>query len=112
MKTIIAGSRGITDYGFVLRAYEDCEWTVTEIVSGGAGGVDKLGEKIASEYNVPLKVFPYPSEFGRRGGPIRNEQMAKYADALIAVWDGKSRGTKNMIQEAEKHKLRIRIYLY
>lgn len=53
--------------------------------------------------DIPVKRFPADwDRHGRAAGPIRNCQMAQYADALIAIWDGKSRGTKNMIDEMNK----------
>ena len=60
-----------------------------------------------------IRTFPANwAEFGKGAGLIRNKKMAKYADALIAFWDGKSKGTKNMIQQAEEFGLKIRIYRY
>jgi hypothetical protein len=58
-----------------------------------------------------VKVFP--ADWGRyknAAGPIRNEQMAKYADALLAVWDWESKGTGNMVKLAQKYKLRTILY--
>jgi predicted Rossmann fold nucleotide-binding protein DprA/Smf involved in DNA uptake len=58
MKVIVAGSRDITDYVWVLRAISEAKFKITEIVSGGAKGVDSLGEMYAKENGIPLKVFP------------------------------------------------------
>lgn len=111
MKTIIAGSRGITDYLTVLKAIEQSEFPVTEIVSGSARGVDALGERFATEEKLPLYIFPADwNRYGKRAGYIRNELMAENADALIAVWDGKSRGTKNMIDIAGNKGLKVFVY--
>jgi YspA, cpYpsA-related SLOG family len=99
MKVIVAGSRTITDYDKVVDALYYTNFSPREIVSGGAPGVDKLGEQYAIECTLGIKVFPADWEkHGRSAGFIRNKQMAEYADALIAVWDGKSRGTENMIR--------------
>ena len=99
MKVIIAGSRSITDYNMVKDAVNMIQWPITEIVSGGANGVDKLGEQYAIEHIIDLKVFPADwNTYGKSSGFRRNQEMAKYADALIAVWDGESRGTKHMIE--------------
>jgi predicted Rossmann fold nucleotide-binding protein DprA/Smf involved in DNA uptake len=57
MKTIVAGSRSITDIQTVSDAVEQCGWTITEIVSGGATGVDTLGENIANAYGIPLTIM-------------------------------------------------------
>ncbi len=112
MRVIIAGGRDITDYNLVRTAYEKSGFVATEIVSGGARGVDYLGECLAKNLNIPIKVFPADwDEYGKKAGPIRNSQMANYADALIAVWNGESKGTGNMIVQARGKGLDIFIYL-
>jgi len=111
MKTIIAGSRTIKNYVTVLDAIIKSKFDITEVVSGTAKGVDELGEVYAKINNIPIKQFPADWEtHGRSAGFIRNSQMAIYADALIAIWDGKSRGTEQMIKEAKKRKLAVFLY--
>ena len=106
MRVIIAGSRDFNDYDFVVETIEMSGLNITTVVSGGARGVDALGEQYAEEMNLPLKVYPANwNEHGKSAGPIRNAKMAQNADALIAIWDGESRGTKNMIDTAHKRKL-------
>jgi predicted Rossmann fold nucleotide-binding protein DprA/Smf involved in DNA uptake len=101
MKTIIAGCRDVNDYNAVVEAVRDSEFQITEVVSGKAAGVDTLGERWAQENGIPVKEFPADwDRYGKRAGPIRNRQMAEYAEALIAVWDEKSAGTMNMISIA------------
>lgn len=108
MKTIIAGSRGIYMTVQEIDAVVlESKIVVTEVVSGGAHGVDRAGEGWAAHSKIPLKRMPADWTKGRRGGPLRNEAMAEYADALIAIWDGTSRGTLDMIRRAEAHGLRI-----
>ena len=108
MKVIIAGSRNIVDYEVVKEAIEESQFTLKTVVSGGAKGVDSLGEQYAEAMNIPLHVYKADWErHGRAAGPIRNRKMAENADALIAIWDGKSRGTKNMIETAQKLKLLV-----
>jgi hypothetical protein len=108
MRVIIAGSRDYHDYNVLLEMIEECGWEITEVVSGGAKGVDALGERYAEEMNIPLKVYNADWEkHGRAAGPIRNKKMAENADALIAIGrvtkDGvMSRGTSNMIETASK----------
>lgn len=106
MKTIIAGSRLFNDYDLLKKQvnhYRFYKGVITEIVSGCAKGADALGEQFAVENGIPLKYFPADWDtHGRAAGPIRNQQMAEYADALIAVWDGASRGTKNMIDNMNR----------
>lgn len=101
MKTIIAGSRDITDYDYVEKAIKESGFNITEVVCRGARGVDTLGASWANTYGVPVKYFPANwDKYGRGAGPIRNKEMALYADALIALWDGISKGTGDMIQQA------------
>jgi hypothetical protein len=108
MKTIIAGSREIANYELVKWAVEKSGLTITEVVSGCARGVDLLGERWADENGIPVKHFPANwAAAPRRAGHIRNQQMADYADALIAVWDGVSAGTDSMIQKATKRGLKV-----
>lgn len=98
MRVIIAGSRSIEDYALVKRAISKCRFEITEVVSGGARGADLLGERWAKENGIPIRQFiPDWEGLGKKAGIMRNEQMAEYADALVAVWDGDSRGTMNMI---------------
>jgi hypothetical protein len=111
MKLIIAGGRSCTDFQGVLEAFNIFSGLYgypEEIISGGASGVDKIGEKIADQLNIKLIQFPALWElFGKAAGPKRNEEMADYADALLLYWDGKSRGSKNMKKCAKKHNLLI-----
>ena len=75
----------------------------SEIVSGCARGADTLGKKYANDHNIPVKKFPAEwNKYGRSAGYIRNTEMADYADILVAFWDGKSLGTKHMIDTATK----------
>jgi hypothetical protein len=81
---------------------------IDEIVSGGARGVDALGERYARENNIDLAIFPANwKEFGKSAGYRRNQQMADYADALIALHLNNSKGTSHMIAEAERKNLKI-----
>lgn len=108
MKVIIAGSREIFDYEVVKMAIEESKFEITEVVSGVARGVDSLGERYAYERKIQIKRFPADwDKHGKAAGPIRNIEMANYAEALIAIWDGKSRGTKHMINEAKKKNLKV-----
>ena len=111
MKTIIAGSRNITDYNIVVEAVYASKFDITGIVSGRARGVDQLGEQYAKEHNLKIHEFPADwDKFGKSAGYIRNKEMAKYADVLIAIWDGKSKGTKHMIDLGHKHLLEVFVY--
>lgn len=112
MKVIIAGGRDVKDaFNLVSLATSHCGFEITEVVSGGAKGVDEAGERWAILNDLPVKRFPADwAKNGKSAGPIRNRQMADYADALVAVWDGKSPGTENMINTAEK--LMLQVYVY
>ena len=112
MKVIIAGSRSFTNYQFLylrcsffIGAHEDIT-----IVSGTARGTDRLGERFAKAKGFRIERFPADwDKYGKRAGYVRNEIMAKHADCLIAFWDGKSKGTKHMIDLARKHGLKVRV---
>lgn len=115
MKVVIAGGRDFSNW----EAFHDWmalipAWLyITEVVSGGAAGADTLGEQYAIRYNIPLKIFPADWEKHKRAaGPIRNAHMAEYGDALIAFWDGKSRGTKNMIENMKKRDKHVVLIRY
>ena len=117
-KVIIAGSRGFSNYK-LLR--EKCNEYLREkrekyniiIISGGARGADLLGEKYAQDEGFSLEVFPANwNKFGKSAGFRRNEQMAEVADALIAFWDGNSKGTAHNFELAEKYNNPIKIEKY
>lgn len=114
-RVIVAGSRDFCKSSLLYAALDSLLSKVKEndeivIVSGGAKGADKLGEQYAKERGYKLQVYPADwDQYGKAAGPIRNKQMAENADALVAFWDGKSLGTKNMIDEATKHGLKRRI---
>ena len=113
MKTIIAGSRDISRNEFLdaMIGGPDMGF-ITEVVSGTARGVDTYGEEFAECNDIPIKRFPANwAKFGRSAGFRRNRQMAEYAEALVAVWDGESKGTKNMINQARNLGLQV-IILY
>ena len=115
MKVIIAGGRYFDDYNKLCCYCDNAlqNQINIEIVSGGARGADTLGEKYALERDYNVKRFPAAwNKFGRSAGVIRNAEMANYAEVLIAFWDGKSRGTRNMINLAKKEGLKIYVYYY
>ncbi len=115
MKVIIAGGRNFNDYN---KLRESCDNILVnqkdvEIVSGTAAGADTLGERYAQEKGYEVKKFPAQWDlYGKSAGYKRNQQMAEYADGLIAFWDGKSRGTKHMIDIANKMGLKVRVVRY
>lgn len=111
MKVIIAGSRAITEPECVVIAVYKSGFKITEVVSGGAPGVDRLGEWWAASKRLPIRRFLADwKKYGRSAGVIRNGQMAEYADALVAVWDGTSAGTANMIEQMKRAEKPVFVY--
>ena len=111
MKLIVAGSRDLYFAHYFIDAiegnvfdFDDEDNELTEVVSGDCEtGVDKAGEGWAN--SVGLAVTKFPADWdthGKAAGPIRNKQMAKYADRLLLIWDGKSKGSANMKKEMQK----------
>jgi hypothetical protein len=112
-KLIVAGSRDIdfqTSKDAIRRALKATLWwrRVTEIVHGAARGVDSHADTLFREV-CPVTRFPANWELGRSAGAKRNTQMAEFADGLIAIWDGRSRGTKHMIDVAKKNRLEVHV---
>jgi len=111
MKVIVAGSRNITNRYAVEKAITESGFQIDELVCGMCGsGADLIAYLWASPRLIPIKEFPADWETsGKKAGPIRNQRMVNYADALIAIWDGQSAGTKDVIEKAKKKKLKIYI---
>ena len=112
MRTIIAGSRTITDPAIVRKAIRQSRFQITRVISGGCRGVDKLAEGWALENQVPVTVVkPDWDELGKAAGPVRNAEMADIADALIAIRaPGISKGTDSMIRIAQGRGLKVFVY--
>ena len=111
MKVIIAGSRDIVDKWTIVEAVGATDWIIDEVVSGGARGVDRLGEEWAVIHHIPVKQFVADwDKHGKAAGIIHNNDMACYADALIAIWDGKSKGTLYMINSMVNLKKPVYVY--
>ena len=117
-KVIIAGTRSFADYSLLCSS---CDRFLSRkgqthdiiIVSGTARGADRLGEQYAKERGYQVQPFSADWEKnGRAAGYMRNADMANYSDALIAFWDGKSRGTAHMINTAKKKRLPVRIVMF
>ena len=103
MKVIVAGSRSVRDLAPVEEAIQQSGFQITELVSGGARGVDRLAEQWARGRGIPVRTFrPDWVRAGRGAGFASNREMADYADALVAVWDGQSRGTAHMVEAMRK----------
>ena len=129
IKVIIAGSRTYSDYAtlsnivdhiFKIHLYrKGYKPNDIEIICGMAKGADTLGETYAKNNGFQIRYFPADwDKFGKSAGYIRNKQMAEYASyrkgygALIAFWDGKSKGTMHMINLAKEYGLKVFVYNY
>lgn len=113
-KVIVAGCRDGFEEGQVWVALSHelvSDIPELEIVSGGARGVDTYGESWAYEANVDVKRFPADwNTHGKKAGFLRNVDMSRYADKLIAFWDGESKGTGHMIKVMADLKKPVTIY--
>ena len=99
MKLLVAGSRSIKECN--LEKYVPAG--VTVIITGGADGIDMLAEKYADEKRLSKLILrPQYSVYGRSAPLKRNERMVELCDAVLIIWDGKSKGTKHTIRCAEK----------
>jgi len=123
MRVIIAGSRGFNDYKYLSSKIDDYikknPSNTLEIISGTAVGADTLGSIYAEEHHIHLTEMPAQWEYyGRAAGILRNCDMVKYASAsrekgvLLAFWDGKSVGTKHVIEEANRRGLEVKVFNY
>ena len=116
-KVIVAGGRDFNNYKLLsdtlYKLLDNKQPSQVEIVSGTCRGADLLGEKWAKITDTKIKRFPADwDEYGKSAGFVRNKQMANYSDALVAFWDGKSKGTKNMIELAKRNNLSVRVIKY
>jgi hypothetical protein len=104
----VVGSRTFNDKTLLFETLDSLEWegkpvVPSLIVSGGASGADRLAEVYASTRKIPTKIIrPDWAKHGKAAGPIRNREIVKEADLIIAFWGGKSRGTLSTKQAAEK----------
>ena len=120
MRLIVAGGRDFKDYKLLKCTLDNFQQecgNITEVVSGGAIGSDKLGEQYANENNIPIKRFvPDWEGLGKKAGHVRNRNMGDYAKEhngmLVAFWDKQSRGTKGMIDYAKNIGLKSVVVYY
>lgn len=118
-RLLIAGSRGFSDYEFLkeqvqehilkihMLIYTDIDFV---IISGSARGADQLGERFAKEHGYELETYPAEWDlYGKSAGYVRNKIMGDVCDSAILFWDGKSKGTKHMIDILEKQNKRYKL---
>ena len=99
MKIIIAGSRNLIVSDIMLNELiiRFCNTQITEVVCCHAYGIDGCGLDYAKKRNIKVANFPANwDKYGKAAGPLRNEEMAKYSDELLLIWDGNSKGSRNM----------------
>lgn len=115
-RVIIAGGRDFADYELLSKTMDEYLPEITDdisIVCGQACGADTLGEQYAKEHGYNVQYFPVEwKQYCKAAGYIRNTEMAKNADALVAFWDGASLGTKHMIATAERLHLDVKVVTY
>lgn len=117
-KIAIAGGRDYTNREEAYRFIEQCireeiPDEVPVILSGGCRGADALGEQYAGEHGWQVEKFlPRWDEYGRAAGPIRNAQIAEKCDFAICFWDGKSRGTRSLMNLVKKNGKKAYVFRY
>lgn len=106
-RIVIAGCRDYNNYNEAKKYIDECISDIKKdntiiILSGGSNGADKIGERYAKENGFQIELFLADwKRFGKSAGPKRNKLMAEATDYVICFWDGKSRGTKSMIEYAK-----------
>lgn len=115
MRVLVCGSRHFNDYYKLCNEMDSLnldEHQPITIIEGGARGADTLAGKYAEECGWELEVYPADwKTYGRRAGPIRNSQMLKEGkpDLVVAFRAPNSRGTQNMINQAEKAGIPVKV---
>ena len=108
MKLLVVGSRSITSFDLSTHIPAD----VDTIISGGASGIDNLAEKYADSHKLSKYIMrPRYDLYGRYAPLKRNELMVDIADAVLIIWDGRSKGTRHTLKYAEKSKKQVRLIL-
>lgn len=114
MKIAVIGSRVFDDYNKVKQTLDEFhkKTPITLIVSGGATGADKFGERWALENNIETKIFfPEWGQYGKSAGYRRNVDIINEAEIIIAFWDGESKGTAHSLNLARnQHKICIIVH--
>lgn len=102
MKLLIAGSPSITNYSLVVSAIEESGFEATEVLSGGARGVDRLGERFAAERGVPVVQIKPDWSRGRHAGLLANSELVAQSEVAVVVYDGVSTGTQDTIRRLQE----------
>ena len=109
MRTIIAGTRNLpVSLEDIATAVKESGFAIDRVLSGDGGNVDRMGALWAERAGLPVDHYPANwAEHGRSAGPRRNKEMARNADALILLWDGKSPGSKSVLEFATCYSLHV-----
>jgi hypothetical protein len=111
MRVVVSGSRTITEFALVEKAIRESGFEISVLLSGHAKGVDRLAERWAKENGIPIETFPALWEVhGIIAGHLRNGEMVDKSEGLIAVWDGLSAGTRDIIVRAKKKDRRVFVF--
>ena len=111
MKVAVVGSRTLNGPHYYLIA-GNIPGGASEIVSGGAAGVDRLAERYAAEHGLPMTVIrPDYKTYDRMAPLIRNSEIIEKSDFVLILWDGRSRGTLNVIMTCIRVKKPFKVYL-
>lgn len=109
MRVAIIGSRNCGDLE-LSTVLEHIPAECTQIISGGAMGVDRLAREAAAELGLPIQEFlPDYGTFGRTAPVVRNQSIVQNADLILAFWDYHSRGTRDAINKALRLEKEIKI---
>lgn len=115
MNILVAGGRSFSDYTLMKQTLDGILHNIdgVHMISGGADGADSLAERYARENGYPIRTYkPDWIKFGKAAGPIRNAEMVKDSDMVVAFWDGISKGTKSTINLAEKSEKILKVIKY
>ena len=111
MKYAVIGSRDFNNYAVLENELDKHQ--ISKIVSGGAKGADQLAERYAQEKSILIQIFkPDWTKYGKSAGVIRNKEIISNCDAVIAFWDGKSKGTKSSIDFANKKEKQVAVMAF
>ena len=113
MKIAIVGGRDFNDYELLSEHMTPFHTKCDTVMCGEAKGADTLGKQWAEENYIDVKSFPADwDKYGKAAGPIRNREMVQESDFIVAFWDGKSRGTKNTIDNCLELKKNVMVVFY
>lgn len=112
LRVAIIGSRQVRDLNVKEKIIKHIPNECSEIVSGGAAGVDSWAEKVAAYMNIPLKCFkPNYRQYGKNAPIERNKEIIDYSDLVLAFWNKRSRGTQWVMKECIKRGKPVKVIL-